>query len=235
MKLKLGIIYGILIWFFVYLITVIFSPLITDNIPYINIVAPIAIITVSGFFGILYIRDINENEVIEGFKIGTIFILMDVICDFVFFVIRKKTNILIDKDTAISYDYSSTIDSNTYNKVKLVFDNDKTKKRDAYIAQSSKNMNKWGVLQLYETLQEGENGKAKADALLKLYNSKTKKLTIKTLGSVKVRAGSMVVVMLSLGDKKLCNYMLVESCKHTFKLNEHTMELHLRGGEFTGE
>ena len=146
-----------------------------------------------------------------------------------------KTNILIDKDTAISYDYSSTIDSNTYNKVKLVFDNDKTKKRDVYIAQSSKNMNKWGVLQLYETLQEGENGKAKADALLKLYNSKTKKLTIKTLGSVKVRAGSMVVVMLSLGDKKLCNYMLVESCKHTFKLNEHTMELHLRGGEFTGE
>ena len=89
MKLKLGIIYGILIWFFVYLITVIFSPLITDNIPYINIVAP-------GFFGILYIRDINENEVIEGFKIGIIFILMDVICDFVFFVIRKKTNILID-------------------------------------------------------------------------------------------------------------------------------------------
>ena len=85
MKLKLGIIYGILIWFFVYLITVIFSPLITDNI-----------ITVTGFFGILYIRDIDENEVIEGFKIGIIFILMDVICDFVFFVIRKKTNILID-------------------------------------------------------------------------------------------------------------------------------------------
>ena len=61
MKLKLGIIYTILIWF-VYLITVIFSHL-TDNIPYIN-VAPIAI-TVSGFFGILYIRDIDENEIIR--------------------------------------------------------------------------------------------------------------------------------------------------------------------------
>lgn len=94
MKLKLGIIYGILIWFFVYLITAIFSPLISDNIPYINIVAPIAIIVVTGFFGILYIRDINENEVIEGFKIGIIFILMDVICDFVFFILRN--NILID-------------------------------------------------------------------------------------------------------------------------------------------
>lgn len=146
-----------------------------------------------------------------------------------------KTNILIDKDTALSYDYTASIDSETYNKVKLVYDNEETGKRDVYIAQSSKNMNKWGVLQYFDKLDEGENGKSKADALLKLYNAKTRKLTIKTLGSVKVRAGSMVVVQLSLGDKKLCNYMLVESCKHIFKLNEHTMELKLRGGEFTGE
>lgn len=96
MKLKLGIIYGILIWFFVYLITSIFSPLITDNIPYINIVTPITIIAVTGFFGILYIRDITENEVIEGFKIGIIFILMDAIFDFVFFIIPNQTNFLIE-------------------------------------------------------------------------------------------------------------------------------------------
>ena len=96
MKLKLGIIYGILIWFFVYLITAIYRPLISDNNPYINNVAPIANIVVTGFYGILIIRDINENEVIEGFKIGIIFILMDVICDFVFFILRNKTNIQID-------------------------------------------------------------------------------------------------------------------------------------------
>ena len=96
MKLKLGIIYGILIWVFVYLITLIFSPLITDNIPYINIVAPIAIIIVTTFFGIIYIRNIDENEVKEGFAIGIIFILMDVICDFVFFVLPGQKNILIE-------------------------------------------------------------------------------------------------------------------------------------------
>lgn len=96
MKLKLGIIYGILVWVFVYLITLIFSPWITDNIPYINIVAPIAIIIVTTFFGIIYIRNIDENEVREGFEIGIIFILMDVICDFVFFVVPMKTNILIE-------------------------------------------------------------------------------------------------------------------------------------------
>ncbi len=96
MKLKLGIIYGILIWVFVYLITLIFSPLITDNIPYINIVAPVAIIIVTTFFGILYIRNIDKNEVKEGFEIGIIFILMDVLCDFVFFVIPGQINILIE-------------------------------------------------------------------------------------------------------------------------------------------
>lgn len=42
----------------------------------------------------------------------------------------------------------------------------------------------------------------------------------------------MVVVIMDLGDVKLQNLMLVETCKHTFKLDEHTMELKLRGGEF---
>ncbi|WP_299526255.1 hypothetical protein [uncultured Methanobrevibacter sp.] len=96
MKLKIGIIYGILIWFLVYLITILFNPLINNNIPYITIVAPISTIIVTGFFGILYIRNINENEVIEGFKIGIIFILIDIICDFVFFIIRGQKNILIE-------------------------------------------------------------------------------------------------------------------------------------------
>lgn len=96
MKLKLGIIYGILIWFSVYIITIIFSPMINDNIPYINIVAPLAIIIATGFFGIIYIRNINENEVIEGIKVGIIFILIDIICDLVFFVLQGQKNILIE-------------------------------------------------------------------------------------------------------------------------------------------
>ena len=102
-----------------------------------------------------------------------------------------------------------------------------------YISQDSNNINNWGVLQYYDTLQKGENGQAKVDALLSLYNKKTRKLTIKNaLGDTRVRAGSMVVVIMDLGDVKLKNLMLVEKCVHTFKLDEHTMELELRGGEF---
>lgn len=44
----------------------------------------------------------------------------------------------------------------------------------------------------------------------------------------------MVVVNLDLGDMKLRNFMLVESCRHTYRESEHWMDLTLRGGEFVG-
>ncbi len=142
-------------------------------------------------------------------------------------------NILIDSETGENYSYSSSIDSNTYNKIKLFYDNDDTKKREVYIAQDSKNMNSWGVLQFYDTLKKGENGKAKVDALLKLYNSKTRNLSVdNVIGDTRVRAGSMIVVQLQLGDTTIHNLMMVEKVKHEFKENEHFMNLTLRGGEF---
>lgn len=142
-------------------------------------------------------------------------------------------NLLIDEETGENFDYSSSIDSDTYNKIKLTYDNEDTGKRDVYIAQDSSNMNAWGVLQYFETLQKGENGKAKADALLQLYNKKTRTLSVSNaFGDTRVRAGCMVVVQLDLGDIKVKNLMLVEKCKHVFKESEHYMDLSLRGGDF---
>lgn len=141
--------------------------------------------------------------------------------------------LLIDEETGENFDYTSSIDDNTYNKIKLTYDNDKTGKREVYIAQDGSNINKWGVLQYFDTLQKGENGKAKADALLKLYNAKTRNLKItNAVGDSRVRAGSMVAVSLNLGDTRVNNFMLVEKCKHTYKEGEHWMDLTLRGGEF---
>ena len=85
----------------------------------------------------------------------------------------------IDEDTAQNYSYISSIDEQTYNKIKLTYDNDKTGKREVYIAQDSSHINEWGILQYFDTLKKGENGQSKADSLLDLYNSKTKKLQIK--------------------------------------------------------
>lgn len=146
---------------------------------------------------------------------------------------NMRLNILIDEETAETYDYSSSIDEQTYNRIKLIFDNDQTGQRDVYIAQDSENMAAWGVLQYYDTLQEGENGQTKVDALLELYNKKTRRLSIQNaLGDCRVRAGSMLPVILDLGDVKLQNLMLVEKCTHKFNLDEHFMDLTLRGGEF---
>lgn len=141
--------------------------------------------------------------------------------------------LMIDEDTGENFDYTSAIDDNTYNKIKLTFDNEETGYRDVYIAQDGSNMNKWGVLQFFDTLEEGENGQVKADALLSLYNKKTRNLKItNAIGDNRVRAGSMIVVNLDLGDVKVKNFMLVEKVKHTYKENEHWMDLTLRGGEF---
>lgn len=141
--------------------------------------------------------------------------------------------LMIDEETGENFDYTSSIDDNTYNKIKLTYDNEDTGFREVYIAQDSSNINKWGILQYFDTLQKGENGQAKADALLKLYNKKTRNLKItNAFGDNRVRAGSMVVINLDLGDIKLKNWMLVEKCKHTYKEGEHWMDLTLRGGEF---
>lgn len=84
-------------------------------------------------------------------------------------------------------------------------------------------------------MQEKENGQAKADALLKLYNSKTRRLKIKNaLGDARVRAGCLLGVALDLGDIIANTYMLVENVCHTFRESEHFMDLTLRGGEFIG-
>ena len=146
---------------------------------------------------------------------------------------RMKLGVVIDEETGENFDYTSTIDSQTYNKIKLVYENEKTGKREVYVAQDSNNINNWGILQYYDTLQEGENGQAKVNALLSLYNAKTRNLKItNALGNLKVRAGSMVVVNLNLGDVLVQNFMLVERCKHTFNESEHKMEITLKGGEF---
>lgn len=142
-------------------------------------------------------------------------------------------DILIDEETGENFSYTSSIDDETYNKIKLTYDNEETGEREVYIAQDGQNINNWGVLQYFDTLEKGENGQAKADALLSLYNKKTRKLSISNVfGDIRVRAGCMVIVKMNLGDIITSNYMLVENVKHTFKNDEHFMDLTLRGGEF---
>lgn len=146
---------------------------------------------------------------------------------------NMKTTVLISEETGENFDYTSSIDDNTYNQIKIQYDNEETGKKETYIAKDSSHINDWGLLQYYDTVKNVENAQAKVDALLDLYNAKTRNLKIKNaFGNKSVRAGKMVVVVLNLGDIEVGNYFLVETCKHTFKNDEHFMDLTLRGGEF---
>ena len=142
-------------------------------------------------------------------------------------------DLLIDEETGENYSYKSSINENTYNQIKLTYDNKESGKREVYMSRDSSTMNNWGVLQYYESLQSPQGAAAKADALLKLYNAKTRNLKVtNAFGDVRVRAGCSVVVKMNLGDVSLQNFMLVEKAKHTFEKDLHTMDLTLRGGEF---
>lgn len=141
--------------------------------------------------------------------------------------------LVIDEETGENFSYTSTIDGDTYNKIKLSYDNEETGTRDIYIAQDSDTMNQWGILQYFDTLDADENGKVKAELLLELYNKKVRSLSISNaFGDNRIRAGCMLVVQLHLGDMVLDNLMLVEKCTHTFSESVHTMNLNLIGGEF---
>lgn len=146
-----------------------------------------------------------------------------------------KLDLLIDEETGENFDYKTSIDGETYNQIKLTYDDKKSKKREVYIAKDSDRINQWGLLQYTATIDNGVNGKAKADSLLELYNSKTRNLTIKdAFGDLRVRGGCMVAVRLSLGDINVFNYMMVEKVKHTFSNGHHSMDLSLSGSTQKG-
>lgn len=176
--------------------------------------------------------DIMQNALdITLLNTGQMYVMFD---DFGALALRNISgmayNLLISENTAEDYKYTVSIDGETYNQIKLVFDNEETGKRDVYMTKNTGNINKWGILQYYDILQKGENGAAKAEALLSLYNKETRNLSISNaFGDVNIRAGCMIVAMLDLGDMQLSNLMLVEKCKHTFRENVHFMDLTLRG------
>lgn len=142
-----------------------------------------------------------------------------------------KLDLLIDSSSGETFEYTTSIDEGTYTKIKLTRENKKTGKREVYVASDLSNG--WGVLLHTETLEEGENGKAKAEQLLKRYNRKTRKLHVNDcFGDYRVRGGSTVGVHLYLGDMTVANYMTVITAKHVFSNGDHRMDLQLVGGEF---
>ena len=146
-----------------------------------------------------------------------------------------RTKVLINDLVAEDFDYTSSIDDETYTEIELFYDNDETNKREYYNAFDPTNMGKWGRLRLTESIQNPANAADRAHKMLELYNRKNRKLNIKNaFGNSECRAGASVLVNLGLGDINVNHYMIIEKATHTFKKGEYRMDLTLSGGtEFT--
>lgn len=164
---------------------------------------------------------------------GQIFVLSD---DFGEISLRNinnlRTNLVIgDESLANDYKYTTSIDDDVYNKIKLFRDNKQTGKRDVYIVMDSNNMKKWGILQYSEKVNENlPEGKVKqqAENLLKTKNRLKRTLSLDCIGDFRVRAGiSLGVFIRDLGDINLSQLMVVESATHKIKGGHHTMTLNL--------
>ncbi|MFR1755130.1 MAG: hypothetical protein ACLSV7_10650 [Oscillospiraceae bacterium] len=143
-------------------------------------------------------------------------------------VAKSKLDLFVgDRSIATGYTYESEIDSETYNKIKLVRDNKTTGKRDVYIFQDSNNMTFWGVLQDYETVQEGMNEaqiKERGGQMLELYNRPKRSFEIKALLDLSVRAGRALYIGIEKIGVNAC-YIVEE---HSADLLKGTMTLKLK-------
>ncbi|MFR0941601.1 MAG: hypothetical protein ACLSF2_04260 [Butyricicoccus sp.] len=83
---------------------------------------------------------------------GKVYVLYD---DFGKLCLKPYESLLlplyIDEDTAQGYSYTSSIDSDVYNRIKLAWDNDETGVREVHVMNNTASQSKWGTLQYYES------------------------------------------------------------------------------------
>lgn len=134
-----------------------------------------------------------------------------------------------DGSLMTGFEHTRDIDSDTYNQIKLYRDNQKTGRREVYMAKDSANIAKWGVLQLYEKIDENMNDaqiSEMLDRLAKLKNREQRTLKLDAIGDVRVRSGMYLpIVIESLGINQP---MMVDEVKHRFSGADHTMSLTLK-------
>lgn len=138
-----------------------------------------------------------------------------------------------DSSLAIDFDYSKSIDDDTYNYIKVARDDKEKGERDVYRAMDSVNISKWGKLMLYEKVDANLNRAQlidRANRLLALKNKETETLTIECIGDTRVMGGSGIEVNISSANLNM--WAVVDTATHYFSRSEHTMKLELLFGRW---
>ena len=190
----------------------------------------------SAFDIILKALDITTGQLPDEKKAN--FVLYD---DFGKLMLKNQKDwyvpVVINEYTAQDFDYTSSIDKDTYNVVRIYPEKGETSKtlQEPASATNDVYMKAWGILRYNETVPNELNLQKRANARLKQKCRPTRDLTIKNaFGDLRVRAGCHVPVMLGLGDR-VTNYCLrCDKVTHRITSNYHVMDLTLSGhkGEF---
>jgi len=174
---------------------------------------------------------VDKGIVYTLWNTGKNYVLYD---DFGELALGDTEDMLLDfiiGDNSLMTDFvvKTSIDQDTYNKVKLYRDNKETGKRDVYIAQDRANMAKWGTLQITQSVDEDKN-EAQINALLNqlmsLKNRETRNLQVEAIGDVRVRAGCYVPIVIS--EYGINQPFLVDSVAHNFDGDDYTMKVELK-------
>ena len=146
---------------------------------------------------------------------------------------RFATNLIIGDNSLLSeYDYTNTIDEETYNSIKVVKEDKDNNTREIYVSKDSTSINKFGTLQIVEMVTDADANKAQmkeqGDKKLKQHNKEFKYLEMpKVIGHPDVSAGKSVYLDISdLYNDGLSKNTLsrVIRCTHHLE-SAHTMEL----------
>ena len=130
-----------------------------------------------------------------------------------------------DKSLMTDFSYQTDIDSETYNSIKLVQPNESTGMNDVVIVQDSETIGKWGLLQLYKSVDGDYNVaqmQEQAKQTLDFYNRVRNTFSFEALGINGLRAGMMIRIILP--DINVNQIALLESVSHSWTEGVHTMK-----------
>lgn len=151
-----------------------------------------------------------------------------------------KSNLIIgDGSLMTNYSYKRSIDSDSYNRIKLARPNKETGRTDVFVHEDTENQKKWGLLQFYKKVDENLND-AQIDQLcaayLTYYNKVDQSLKLESMGQTGLRAGMMIPVLIEdIADLSFNRLLLCEKVTHKYEgSGAHTMSIELKNFEQLG-
>lgn len=171
------------------------------------------------------IKVANDITLSQTGKIFTLFDDKGKIC------LKSADKMIVDYsvsyDNMVDYDYVTSIDDGTYNRVVVYLVDDNGRQIKKVVKEDKENIARWGVLEYTITTNNAEDIDNKASQILEVLNRKYRSLTIKqAIGDIRVRAGCVIPVeMMKIGDININSYMLVNKVVHTFYDDYHFMDI----------